>query len=61
LIGALSTASVPKAPTVADPPAASDTVVRTFVCECGDPACEIDLELTVAEVAASPALAPGHR
>jgi hypothetical protein len=38
----------------------ADAVVRTFVCECGDPACEFDLELTVGEVAANPALAAGH-
>jgi hypothetical protein len=35
-----------------------DTVVRRFVCECGDPACEIDLELRVGQVAAGSAL--GH-
>jgi hypothetical protein len=35
-----------------------DAVVRTFVCECGDPACDIDLELRVGQVAAGPAL--GH-
>jgi hypothetical protein len=38
----------------------ADAVVRTFVCECGDPACEIDLELTVGDVAANPALSAGH-
>jgi hypothetical protein len=38
-----------------------DAVVRRFVCECGDPACTVDLELTVAEVATGPALARGHR
>jgi hypothetical protein len=37
-----------------------DTIVRRFVCECGDPACEVDLELTVGEVAAGPARAPAH-
>jgi hypothetical protein len=37
-----------------------DAVVRSFVCECGDPTCEIELERTVREVATRPALAPGH-
>jgi hypothetical protein len=36
-----------------------DAVVRTFVCECGDPACEDDFDLTVGEAASTPALA--HR
>jgi hypothetical protein len=46
----------------ARPSAAGDpeAVVWGFVCECGDPACEADLELAVAAVAAGPALAPGH-
>jgi hypothetical protein len=35
-----------------------DAVVRRFVCECGDPACDVDLELPVGQVAAGPAL--GH-
>jgi hypothetical protein len=39
----------------------AESVVRVFACECGDPACEADLELTVAAAAAGPALAPGHR
>jgi hypothetical protein len=38
-----------------------DAVVRAFVCECGDRACDADLRLTVGAVAAGPALAPGHR
>jgi DNA polymerase III delta prime subunit len=33
---------------------------RTFLCECGDPACEASIVLSVAAVAAQPALAPGH-
>jgi hypothetical protein len=37
-----------------------EAVARTFACECGDPACEADLQLTVAALAAGPALAPGH-
>jgi hypothetical protein len=28
-----------------------DAVVRRFVCECGDPACELEVELTVGEAA----------
>lgn len=39
----------------------ADREVRTFVCECGDPACDALLELAVGAVAAGPALAPGHR
>jgi hypothetical protein len=38
-----------------------DAVVRAFACECGDPACQADLELTVAAAAGGPALAAGHR
>ena len=37
-----------------------DEVVREFVCECGDPACDVDLHLTVGDVAAGPVFAPGH-
>jgi hypothetical protein len=37
-----------------------EAIVRTFVCECADPACAADLELTVGRLAAAPALAPGH-
>jgi hypothetical protein len=37
-----------------------EVVVREFVCECGDPACDIDMQLAVGEVAAGPVLAPGH-
>lgn len=33
---------------------------RSFVCECGDPGCEDEVNLTVREAAADPALAPGH-
>lgn len=36
-------------------------VVRAFVCECGNPACDVDVRLKVGELAAGPALAPGHR
>jgi len=38
----------------------SEARVRTFICECGDAACEDDLQATVAEAAAAPLLAPGH-
>jgi hypothetical protein len=38
-----------------------DAVVRRFVCECGDPACAVDLDLLVGDVAGGRALAPGHR
>lgn len=38
----------------------ADAVVRTFVCECGDPRCEADVELAVGVVADSSALAAGH-
>ena len=37
-----------------------EVLTRTFVCECGDPACDIDVSLTVGDVTARPALAPGH-
>jgi hypothetical protein len=39
----------------------SEATVRVFVCECGDPSCVADVEMTVAAVAAGPALAPAHR
>jgi hypothetical protein len=38
----------------------ADTVVRTFVCECGDRGCAARVELAVGAVAAGPVLAPGH-
>ena len=38
-----------------------EVVIRGFMCECGDPACDLDLELPVGEAAGGPALAPGHR
>jgi hypothetical protein len=37
-----------------------EAVVRSFACECGDPECTADLQLTIGAVAAGPALAPGH-
>lgn len=35
--------------------------VREFVCECGNPACDVDVRLKVGELGVGPALAPGHR
>jgi len=37
-----------------------DSVVRTFVCECGDSACDSSVELAVGALTAEPVLAPGH-
>jgi hypothetical protein len=38
----------------------AESVVRTFVCECGDPACDVDVELAVGDFPAGPVLADGH-
>lgn len=38
-----------------------ETVVQVFACECGDPACERDVELPVGRLAVVRAFAPGHR
>lgn len=38
----------------------AELVARTFVCECGDPACAAELDRTVAEASAVPILAPHH-
>jgi gluconate kinase len=38
----------------------AETSKRSFICECGDPACETSVALTVGTVAAEPALDPGH-
>jgi hypothetical protein len=38
----------------------AESTVRTFVCECGDPACVATLDLPVGAVAGMPALARGH-
>lgn len=38
-----------------------EIVVARFVCECGDPACEHDVEAPVSRAAARPVLAEGHR
>lgn len=41
-----------------------EVVRREFVCECGDPDCDVDcnvdVQLVVGELTAGPALAPGH-
>jgi len=37
-----------------------ERVVRDFVCECGDPGCDVDLRLAVGDLATGPALAPDH-
>jgi hypothetical protein len=38
----------------------ADQVVRAFVCECGEPSCEADVEVSVGVAAAAPVLAAGH-
>jgi hypothetical protein len=38
----------------------ADQVVRTFVCECGERACEASVDVAVGIAAAAPALAAGH-
>jgi hypothetical protein len=38
-----------------------DPVMRSFVCECGGPQCDMDVSLSVQDVAALPAIAPEHR
>lgn len=38
----------------------AETVVRTFVCECGDPSCTANVDATVHDAAAHPVLASGH-
>jgi len=35
-------------------------VRRDFVCECGDPICDVEVTVTVKEAARAPVLAPGH-
>jgi hypothetical protein len=37
-----------------------ESVVREFVCECGDRGCTASLEVTVRQVAAGPVVAAGH-
>jgi hypothetical protein len=38
----------------------ADVQVRTFTCECGDEACEVDLDATVAAAAAGAVIARSH-
>ena len=38
----------------------ADSVVRTFVCECGTPDCEASVELPLRALAGESPLAPGH-
>lgn len=37
-----------------------EAVIREFLCECGEPACDLDVRLAVGQVAAAPALAADH-
>ena len=37
-----------------------NSIVRTFVCECGDGGCDASVELAVGALSAEPVLAPGH-
>ena len=37
-----------------------ESVEQLFVCECGEPTCDVDVQRTVGGVATAPALAPGH-
>lgn len=37
-----------------------EEVVRTFVCECGDPFCDLNVDVRVGDAAVEPVLAPGH-
>jgi hypothetical protein len=38
----------------------ADDVERSFACECGDPACTVRIDATVAAAAARPVFGPGH-
>jgi hypothetical protein len=38
-----------------------EAVTRSFVCECGDPACLAEVNATVGEAARRPVASPGHR
>ena len=38
----------------------AETIDKAFLCECGDPACDESIVLTVGAVAREPALAPDH-
>lgn len=37
-----------------------DPQVRSFVCECGDPLCDLDVDATVGVAATAPVVAEGH-
>jgi dephospho-CoA kinase len=39
----------------------AESVVRTFLCECGDTSCEASVEIPVGAAAAAPVVASGHR
>lgn len=38
----------------------AETVLRDFLCECGDTACEASVDLPVGDLSAGPVLGPGH-
>jgi hypothetical protein len=38
----------------------ADSVLRTFVCECGDVGCEASVELALGDLSSEAVLAPGH-
>jgi predicted kinase len=38
-----------------------ETIVRSFICECGDATCEASVEATVRDAEARPVVARGHR
>jgi hypothetical protein len=38
----------------------AETVVREFICECGDAGCEASVDLPVGDLSAGPLLAPGY-
>jgi hypothetical protein len=38
----------------------AESVVRSFLCECGDSHCDVDVEVEVRRAAGRPVLAPGH-
>jgi hypothetical protein len=39
----------------------AESVVREFVCECGDPSCDASVHAPIAALASAAVLAPGHR
>ena len=38
----------------------AESILRTFICECGDARCEASVELAVGDLTTGPVLAPGH-